>query len=320
MYFVRTKLRWLELLRQGHTQTELARLAGVNRKTLNRWKKKHEQSGEAGLLPQSKRPRSCPWQTQAEVVELVKKLRCSRPRPLGPIPISLKLKKHYSVSSHWRTVAKILKREGLVVRPVRIKQKETAPKYAVTFSGELVEVDVKYASKINGRWVYQFTATDCFSRMRCIETYSEQTNFTALIFLERVIKYFPFKITGVKTDNASIFTNRYTGYQKSTDPLNPKLHVFDRLCQQHGLTHYLIDKGKPQQNGKVERSHRTDNEELYRVEKFRSLQGLRVKQRRWLHYYNHEREHQGINNLTPFEKYQQNCDNLKVNQLGHMSV
>ena len=69
---------------------------------------------------------------------------------------------------------------------------------------------------------------------------------------KKTIQKAPFKITGIKTDNDSIFTNRYTGYAKSTDPLNPKIHIFDN-CQRHGVYHYLIDPGKPQQNGKVER-------------------------------------------------------------------
>jgi len=56
----------------------------------------------------------------------------------------------------------------------------------------------------------------------------------------------------IKTDNGSNFTNRYTGYLKSTDTINPKLHAFDILCQKYNIIHYLIDPGKPSQNGKKE--------------------------------------------------------------------
>lgn len=312
MYFIRTKLRWLALLAEGHTKVQLARIAGVHRRTLRRWERNYARYGDDGLVPQPKRPRSCPWQTPRDVVSLIRQLRFSRRRPLGPIPISVKLRKHYGIIVHWRTVAKVLKREGLTVKRARVQPKDRPPRHVAAFPGELVEIDVKYAAQFNDHWTYQYTATDCYTRLRCLRTYAEQTNRTSVRFLETAIKSFPFRITAVKTDNHSTFTNRYTGYVKSADPLNPRLHPLDLVCQRYGITHYLIDAGKPQQNGRVERSHRTDQEELYDVERFTSLQDLRAKQRHWLEYYNHEREHQGIGNLTPFEKFREFADNTKV--------
>lgn len=312
MYFIKTRARWIDLVEEGYSKVELAKLAGVNRKTLWRWEKKREKFGEEGLAPRSKRPRSCPWQTKDEIVQLVVRLRFSRPRPLGPIPISVKLKKFHGLVIHSRTVAKVLKREGLITKKTRVKQKESLPRYRATFPGEMVEIDVKYAKKINGRWTYQYTATDCFTRMRHLETHEEQTNQSAVRFLTAITRAFPFRVLAAKTDNHSTFTNRYTGYTKSIDPLNPRLHPFDEECARHGITHYLIDKGKPAQNGRVERSHRTDQEEFYDHEKSASLHALRTKQAKWLRYYNYEREHQGIDNLTPFEKFQKFAENIKV--------
>lgn len=312
MYFIKTRARWIVLLREGYPRVELAKLAGINRKTLWRWERKHEKFGEEGLMPQSKRPHSCPRQTKNEILQLIVRLRFSRPRPLGPIPISVKLKKLHSVVIHPRTVAKVLKREGLITKKTRVRQKESLPRYHATFPGEIVEIDVKYAKKINGRWIYQYTATDCFTRMRYLETSEEQTNHAAVQFLDMITRAFPFLIVAVKTDNHSTFTNRYTGYAKSVDPLNPRLHPFDEACSRYGITHYLIDKGKPAQNGRVERSHRTDQEEFYDYEKSLSLRVFRTKQAEWLRYYNYEREHQGIENLTPFEKFREFAENTKV--------
>ncbi len=91
-------------------------------------------------------------------------------------------------------------------------------------------------------------------------------------------------------------------YPKSADLQNPRLHALDRLCQQLGIQHYLIDKGKPQQNCYVERFHRTCEEEFYQRENLKNLQQARKKFRDFLHYYNHEREHQGLDDMTPVEK------------------
>jgi transposase InsO family protein len=112
---------------------------------------------------------------------------------------------------------------------------------------------------------YQFTAIDCASRWRHLKIYKE------------LIEIAPFRIRAVKTDNGSHFTNRYTGYLKSTDPINPRLHDFDLVCQKENIIHYLIDPGKPRQNGKVERSHREDQEKLYDLKKFKTLRELERK-------------------------------------------
>ncbi|KUK96670.1 MAG: Transposase [Parcubacteria bacterium 32_520] len=85
-----------------------------------------------------------------------------------------------------------------------------------------------------------------------------------------IIEIAPFRIRSIKTDNGSCFTNRYVGYNKSTDSLNPRLHEFDITCQRKNIIHYLIDPGKPAQNGKVERSHRTDQERFYDYNIFRN--------------------------------------------------
>jgi len=127
-----------------------------------------------------------------------------------------------------------------------------------------VEIDVKYVPKLlNNRRYYQFTAIDCSSRWRYLKIYEDYSNHSSIAFLKELIKIAPFRIRAVKTDNGSYFTNRYTGYQKSSDPLNTKLHAFDLLCQKLNIIHYLIDPGKPAQNGKVERSHRSDQETFY---------------------------------------------------------
>ena len=110
----------------------------------------------------------------------------------------------------------------------------------------------------------------------------------------------PFRIRSIKTDNGSNFTNRYTGYQKSSDPMNPKLHDFDLLCQKYNIIHYLIDPGKPNQNGKVERSHRTDQEMFYERNTFRTITELEQKIKVWNNHYNNL-EHLALDGLTPNE-------------------
>ncbi len=197
-------------------------------------------------------------------------------------------------------MGKILKNEDLVRRYRTRKVKIRYIKVPLP-PGALVEVDIKYVpSKIGGGKYYQFTAIDCASRWRYLRIYDQPSNTCAIDFLKELIDISPFRIRAIKTDNGSCFTNRYTGYEKSTDLLNPKLHALDLLCQKKNIIHYLIDPGKPAQNGKVERSHRTDQEHFYNEVKFKSFEDLKLRLKLWNMYYN-DLEHIALNGLTPNE-------------------
>ena len=128
--------------------------------------------------------------------------------------------------------------------------------------------------------------------------YDNMGNFETIKFANEVIKKLPFKIQAIQTDNASYYTNIYT-----TSEHKQKKHPFDLWCQQRNIRHLLIDKGKPAQNGCVERSHRTDNEEFYQLYHFNDIELLRKRFSKYLKWYNTKREHLGIGGLTPQEKY-----------------
>ena len=94
----------------------------------------------------------------------------------------------------------------------------------------MVEVDIKYGVHFGfNRWWYQYTAIDLASKWRLLRGYENRQNSISLQFLKELAKKtrFMFKLKTIKTDNDPVFTNRITGYLKSTDPLNPRLHPFD---------------------------------------------------------------------------------------------
>lgn len=205
-----------------------------------------------------------------------------------------------------RTIGKILKTEGLT-RKYRLKKVKYKYIRAERKPGELLEIDVKYVpGRIKNKRYYQYTAVDTASRWRYMKIYEEQSNYHSIIFLEEVIRLFPYKIEAVKTDNGFVFTNLYMGTYKRADLLPKRPHSFDRLCTGRNIIHYLIDPGKPQQNGIVERSHRTDQEQFYDRNKFKNLKDLERKIQLWNMYYN-DLEHCGLNGKSPnqfLSKYQ----------------
>ena len=202
-----------------------------------------------------------------------------------------------------RTIGKLLKEEGLV-RTYRKRRTRYGYKKPLLIPGELVEIDVKYVpGMIENREYYQYTAIDCRSRWRFLTIYDAQASQYSVAFLQQFLDLFPCRVRSIKTDNHSTFTNYYTGTNKRSDLTVKTLHQLDIFCQEQNIIHYLIDPGKPAQNGTVERSHREDEEKFYQRNTFSSLTDLQQKLRLWNEYYNNL-EHCSLNGKTPNEVLQ----------------
>ena len=292
------KFRWIKpILDREITIKNMAKVCPFSERSIKYWLDGYRKYGLDGLENKSTRPKTNPKETLIRIKEAIVELR--NKTKLSAIKLHWKLEKE-NILIHERTIGKILKKEGLTRKYRTRKIKYKYIKVPLS-RGELVEIDVKYAPDlVKNRQYYQFTAIDCASRWRYLKIYSDYSNFSSMVFLEELIEVAPFRIRAIKTDNGSNFTNRYTGYLKSSDPLNPKLHCLDILCQKYNIIHYLIDPGKPAQNGKVERSHRSDQEMFYEGNKFKSLKELNWKIRIWNEEYNNS-EHCGLNGLTPNE-------------------
>jgi transposase InsO family protein len=197
------------------------------------------------------------------------------------------------------TIGKILKEEGLV-RKYRAKKIKYKYIKAERKPGELVEIDVKYVpGTFENREYFQYTAIDTASRWRYLRIFEEQSNFHSVEFLKDVIGRFKYQISAIKTDNHSTFTNFYVGSNKRSDISVKTIHALDIFCSENNIVHYLIDKGKPAQNGTVERSHRED-QRFYDRNIFKNIKDLEDKIKIWNEEYNNL-EHCGLNGRTPLE-------------------
>ena len=290
------KLRWIRPILEGSVLIKnMAQVCPFSLRSLNYWLRSYRAYGPEGLENKSTRPKTNPKETPIRIKERIIELRKKRKQ------CSLKIQwdlKEEGIDVHYQTIQKIIKAEGLTRKYRTRKIKYNYVRMPLR-KGELVEIDIKFVpERIGGRKYYQFTAIDCATRWRCLKAYDDASTFAAIKFLKKLVRVANFKIQAIKTDNGSCFTNRYTGYNKSTDPLNPRLHAFDILCSELAMPHYLIDPGKPQQNAFVERSHRTDQEKFYEENKFKSFEDLRDKLKLWNMKYN-DTKHCGLNGLTP---------------------
>ena len=282
-------------------------MSGYHQDTLYLWKAKYLESGLEGLIDKSRAPLSHPNEYPPETKDKIRLLR-KEGRGIGPEIIRLRLLKRFGIKASRSGIAGFLKREGLVNEKIsrRIKnKKQRIQKCKIHEPGEKIQMDVKYAFKSYADyWYYQYSSVDYLTGIAYGIIYELQSNLEGILFTNSLLKFYPFNIGNIQTDNHSTFTNRYIGYEKSVDALNARRHCFDLNCQRLKITHYLIDKGKPAQNGKVERFHRTCEQEFYQRETFKDLNSARKKLRDFLYYYNNEREHLGLCGLTPLEKLQ----------------
>ena len=264
-----------------HGVSKAARVYNTNRQYIYRWLKRYDGSTRS-LANDSKRPKSHPKQHTQDEIKLIKNM-FAKNKNTGLVVLWVKLKQH----GYNRTVSSLyhqLKKLNLkFVTPKKKRKKKTKPYLQMTFPGERVQIDVKTVPSkcIVGQFnLYQYTAIDEFSRFRYLKIYGEKSTYTSYKFLLEVIKRFPFKIYTIRTDNGSEFTKRLI----SNDPND--ITMFELGLKRNGIHHDLIKPYTPKHNGKVERSHRKDNERFYNCHRFYSLEDANKQLQVYLREYN----------------------------------
>ena len=166
--------------------------------------------------------------------------------------------------------------------------------------GHRVQVDVKFITPVGGAGerFYQFTAIDDCTRLRVLRVYPRCNQKTAIQFLDYLLAKLPFRVEVIQTDNGAEFAS------ESPCP-----------CARPGVRHVYIEPATPRLNGKVERSHRIDEEEFYRM-----LDGIVIddtklfnyRLQEWEDFYNFNRPHGGLDGQTPYEKLKQKTQSPPV--------
>ena len=119
-------------------------------------------------------------------------------------------------------------------------------------------------------------------RLQALKIYEKHTQAYAIAFVDHIIEKFPFRIREVRTDNGHEFQAKF------------HWHVEDL-----GIRHSYIKRGTPQLNGKVERSHRSDQQEFYQLLSYKN--DVEAKLDEWERFYNFARPHGAHNGQPPYE-------------------
>lgn len=290
------RLRWVQPIASGTIRlVDAAKVCPYSKRSLERWVAAYKKGGETALEPTSTRPKTYRHETPIGLKERVVTIRKQTQK--CALKIHWQLEKE-GIHIHPRTIGKILKKEGLT-RPYRARKLKHHYIRAERIPGELLEIDVKYVpQRIEERRYYQYTAIDTASRWRYLAVYEEQSSYQSIQFLQDVTRRFPYPVRAIKTDNGAIFTNYCVGTNKRSDLTVKTIHALDGFCAEREIVHYLIDPGKPAQNGTVERSHREDEEKFYQRNRFSTYRDLQKKLKQWNAYYN-DLEHCGLNGKSP---------------------
>jgi transposase InsO family protein len=291
----RAAARRLAIIRHAHEVTGnvalTCRYFGISRTLYYTWLRRYEELGVEGLRPRSRRPHTSPNATGGEVVGKIVYLR--RTYHFGPQKISMYLKRYHDLQVSTSGVWRILRRLDMNRLPSSQRYRRHVDRwkrYEKPQPGHRVQIDVKFIAPIKGlrRRHYQFTAIDDCTRIRILRIYDRLSQKRAVQFIDYVLEKLPFAVEVIQTDNGAEFGSQF------------HYHLLDR-----GIGHVYIKPATPRLNGKVERSHRIDQEEFYRMLKGVVIDDTELfndRLQEWEDFYNYNRPHGALEGQTPYER------------------
>ena len=286
----------IDCQKQESSKAALCRIFGISRPTGDKWLARYAAAGIAGLPDQSRAPKHHPNQVSLEIEEAILAARRAYPH-WGPKKLRTLLEREMPRQS-WpaiSTIGAILSNHGLTVPR---KRRRRTPPYTQPFAA---------CDGPNAVWCGDFkgwfrtgdgsrcdplTITDAASRylLRCQAVKSTGFETTRGLF-EATFRQYGLPLA-IRTDNGSPFAGRGIGGLSRLSVWWIKL----------GIVPERIEPGKPQQNGRHERMHRTLKAETAKP----PARTLRTQQRafdRFCEEFNHVRPHEALKMATPASVY-----------------
>lgn len=268
---------------------DAASILQMHAKALSRLKRRYLEFGDVALLGRKPGPKTYrpPRNKTGEGIEdLVVGLAQAHPNQ-GTQPLADRLLDEYGIDKDQSTLWRILKRRK--VRYTRdYKRWKAEPKlYCLDTPGQELQMDACYPFG-KARQICSFDAIDDCSRYTEGTCYDRETADNAMLFLDRLVRVVPFRIQRLRVDNR--YGKKFRAYCLAT----------------YGIDVIENEPYSPEQNGKIERFHKTLKQEFfYRYCSFTdSLEAINYKYALWLKHYNYQRHHRGLgmNSLTPAQK------------------
>ncbi len=274
--------------------SELCLQFTISRNTGYKWVKRYEEGGSSGLVDRSRRPHTSPYATDTAVVEALVQTRTKHPT-WGPKKLLETLRPRYRDLPAISTAADILKRQGLIIPDKRrLRRKHPGcPKAIAQQPNDIWSADYKGHFKMrNGLYCYPLTVCDMKSRylLGCHAQEAISLEETKRDFTQLFREYgLPQRI---RTDNGVPFASNALARLSTLSVWWVKLGIYPEQ----------IEPGKPAQNGKHERMHRT----LKKEATIPPEKNLAAQQKRFDAFrkeYNTQRPHEALAMKTPSALY-----------------
>ncbi|HEY6056393.1 MAG TPA: IS481 family transposase [Candidatus Limnocylindrales bacterium] len=281
---------------EGWSRREAAEAFGLSVRTAAKWLRRFRLEGLSGLQDRSSRPRSSPRRTAEALRNRVLELRQKR---LTGREIS------ETMGLPRATVSRILRQAGLG-RLRSLEPPEPPNRYEHKHPGDLLHIDIKKLGRIVGGpghrihgdrtkkcrgagWEHVYVCIDDHSRLSYVEPLKAENKYVAAGFLERAIAWY--RASGIQprrllTDNGKVF---------KSGPFN---EVLAQASMRHGFTRHY----RPRTNGKAERFIQMMLREWAYRRSYSSSAKRRRALPRWLHYYNHHRQHSSLGGKPPVSR------------------
>lgn len=266
---------------EEHGQRAASRHFGLARRTVRAWFRRWKTGGDLGLVPlyRARRRR----RVSDSIIELARVARLEH--RWGSTRTRIWLERVHKIRVNAKTIQRIFRDIGV---PVLAKTPKRKPKQLKLFEkdapGDSIQVDVKVI-KLQREKVFQYTALDDCTRYRVLRLYKRLNHYSSLQFLNELHRALPFPIKKLQCDNGSEFSL-----------------AFKLAVEAAGIKHRYIKPRRPQQNGKVERSHRIDDEEFWSRHNFDTGDDAEGPLAAWERHYNHDRFSVALGGRTPVEK------------------
>jgi transposase len=308
----------LEYLKtNGSNKADAARVFGINRTVVYDILKKE---AEGDLSDRAKTPKHQPNKTPPEIEEKVIAVR--NQTRMGPKRLSIYLAKYEDVRLPPGTIRHILRRNRDKLEAPPSPRRKGKREFIDWYSAkpfEIVQIDVKFIrdqkalSKEQIIYLdqcgipnYQWGAMDVYSRFKLIAYSRERTWTNGLCFYLWVISWL--RSHGVTAQ--IVFTVDNGEELGGKSPL--KIRDLRKLISGFGCRLIQNRKGHPEENAHLERSHRTDDDEFYKLRAlaFHNEQDLLEEALGYIYYYNNLREHSSLDYSTPFAYLKQQLPHI----------
>lgn len=269
-----------------NSQESLIKLSdryNVNPKTVAKWKKRHFVH-DASMGPKEIRSTVLTQEEEAVIVAFRKHTLLSLDDCLYALQPTIA---HLTRSALHRC----LQRHNISRLPEMDgdKKKKKFKHYPIGY----FHIDIAEVRTEEGK-LYLFVAVDRTSKFVFAELHEKQTKDLAANFLKKLIDMVPYKIHTILTDNGIQFTNQKRHKYAFK-------HIFDRVCEDNNIKHYLTKPNHPWTNGQVERMNRTLKDATVKRYHYKTHAQLIEHLHTFLMAYNFAKRLKALKGLTPYE-------------------